>query len=125
MEERGGKIRREGEIRELKKIGRKREILCLWGPFSACPVALGWIYALDLEECVYLYVYGANRRVYVDREPEATGQSNHTQTCLESWDTERHTHFNLAPLSSFIFSFTQPPHTPIFSTLLNTSAITN
>ena len=56
-EDLGARERRKGgknrgrERSEWKKRGSKREILCLWGAFPAYPVALGWIYALDLK-CV-------------------------------------------------------------------------
>lgn len=58
MEERGGKnLGRERSERE--KEGARERFCVSEVLFPACPVALGWIYALDLEKCVCLCVVEA------------------------------------------------------------------
>lgn len=97
--------------------------------FPPCPVALGRIYALDLEDYqfVCLCVCVANKKVYVDTEPEATGQRVITHKHALSHVTKKtHSHTNtpnqlLFPLIHFLF-YTIPT---IFFTPLNTSAITH
>lgn len=107
--------RKEGERdrgRERSESERERvsEVL-----FPACPVALGWIYALDLEECVCLRVCGANERVRVETEPEATGQRVITHRHAYSRGNRKphkHSHTLIRSLLIYFFlpSTQSPPH---------------
>lgn len=112
-EERGQKLK-GGRDQRVKKE-QKRDSVSL-RCFSRLPCG-PW---LDLRTgfrsvlaYVCMCVCGANERLYVvDALPEATGQSNQTQTRLWSWDTHTQTYTYLHQVHSpHLFSLScQPPY---------------
>ena len=94
--------------------------------FPPCPVALGWIYALDLEEhlsvCVCLCARGTNERVCRKSWRRQVGLITHKHALCDG--TKKRSHTETLLINSFLLAhFLFRAILAIFSAPLNGSAI--